>query len=239
MLFRRRLNQRRRRSGRDRRRARRRRRRTRPPARRRERQAQKIRVTTDVLVLDISLTGGTLVRAELPGYPRRQGRGRAAWCCSTRDSPTTNYVLRPASRVRTIRTAPTHLATFTAPPQSFTLAPGQDELRVPLTWTDGNGVTVTKTFVFHRSMFAIGLEYQIANETQAPWACASVCADRAHRSARRALDVQGGELRDARPGDLRRMADKYRKLKIDKDDDATLSIDGARTAGSPACSITS
>src|SRR5688500_13706191 len=28
-----------------------------------------VRVTTDVMVLDIDLKGGTLVRAELPGYP--------------------------------------------------------------------------------------------------------------------------------------------------------------------------
>ena len=40
---------------------------------------------------------------------------------------------------------------------------------MPLTWTDGNGVTVTKTFVFHRSMFAIDLEYAIDNESDAPW----------------------------------------------------------------------
>ena len=37
----------------------------------------KIRVTTDVLVLDISLTGGTLVRAELPGYPLVKGEAGA------------------------------------------------------------------------------------------------------------------------------------------------------------------
>jgi YidC/Oxa1 family membrane protein insertase len=52
---------------------------------------------------------------------------------------------------------------------SYTLAPGQDELRVPLTWTDGQGVTVTKTFTFKRSMYVIGLEYAIDNQGAAPW----------------------------------------------------------------------
>src|SRR5688572_1164385 len=35
---------------------------------------QTVRVTTDVLVMDISLTGGTLVRAELPAYPLIKGQ---------------------------------------------------------------------------------------------------------------------------------------------------------------------
>jgi YidC/Oxa1 family membrane protein insertase len=52
---------------------------------------------------------------------------------------------------------------------SYTLAPGQDELRVPLTWTDGQGVTVTKTFIFKRSMYTVGLEYGIDNQGATPW----------------------------------------------------------------------
>ncbi len=38
---------------------------------------------------------------------------------------------------------------------------------------DGNGVTVTKTFVFRRSSSRIGLEYAIDNTSAAPWTAAS------------------------------------------------------------------
>ena len=122
--------------------------------------SNKIRVTTDVLVLDISLTGGTLVRAELPMYPVVKGEAARVVLFNT-DSPTTNYVLRTGLASSDDPNGPSHLATFTAP--------GQDELRVPLSWTDGKGVTVTKTFVFKRSLYSIDLEYQITNGTQAPW----------------------------------------------------------------------
>ena len=64
---------------------------------------------------------------------------------------------------------PTHVEVFTSAADKYELAPGQDELRVPLTWTDGNGVTVTKTYVFHRSLFAISVEYSISNQSPAPW----------------------------------------------------------------------
>ena len=43
---------------------------------------------------------------------------------------------------------PTHLATYASAATEYRLAPGAQELRVPITWTDEQGVTVTKTYVF-------------------------------------------------------------------------------------------
>jgi len=131
--------------------------------------AGKIRVTTDVLVLDIDLKGGTLVYAELPGYPISKGQPEPV-VLFNRAAAETNYVLQTGlSGVTATDRRPTHIENFTSAADKYELAAGQDELRVPLTWTDGNGVTVTKTFVFHRSMFAIGVEYSIANQSASPW----------------------------------------------------------------------
>jgi len=128
-----------------------------------------VRVTTDVLVLDIDLKGGTLVYAELPGYPVVKGEP-APMVLFNRDSAATNYVLQTGlSGATSTDRRPTHIEIFTAAAQKYELAPGQDELRVPLTWTDGNGVTVTKTYVFRRGMFAVGIEYSIANQSPGPW----------------------------------------------------------------------
>jgi YidC/Oxa1 family membrane protein insertase len=182
---------------------------------------RKIRVTTDVLVLDIALTGGTLVRAELPGYPIVKGEPAPVVLFNT-DLPSTNYVLRTGLASSDDPNGPSHLATFTAPAESYTLAPGQEELRVPLTWTDGKGITVTKTFVFKRSLFAIDLEYQIANATQAPWHAVSYA--RIVRSdppvERSMFKVESYATRGPAFGE----GNKYRKLNIEKTDDATLSI---------------
>ncbi len=198
--------------------------------------ARKIRVTTDVLVLDISLTGGTLVRAELPGYPLVKGEA-APWCCSTPMTPSTNYVLRTGLSNPDDPNGPTHLATFTAPADSFTLAPGQDELRVPLTLDRRQGHHGHQDFrlqakhVRHRS--------RVPDRERHPGAVAggAVRAHRALGSARRALHVQGRELRDARSGDLRRHQvpqARHRQARKTRRCRST-----SRTAGSPACSITS
>lgn len=131
--------------------------------------AGKIHVATDVLVLDIDLRGGTLVHAELPDYPIVKGQPEPV-VLFNQSGPATNYILQTglaggnAGDVR-----PSHLAVFSSASEQFSLAPGQDELRVPLIWTDGQGVTVTKTFVFHRSMFTIGVEYAVDNQSAAPW----------------------------------------------------------------------
>jgi YidC/Oxa1 family membrane protein insertase len=133
---------------------------------------QLVRVTTDVLVVDIDLKGGTLVHAELPGYPLVKG-GSQPVVLLNHDSADSTYLLRSGLiGVKPDDVRPTHAQMLTSAANRYDLAAGQDELRVPLTWTDGQGVTVTKTYVFHRSMFAIDLEYSIDNKSAAPWAAA-------------------------------------------------------------------
>ncbi len=134
--------------------------------------AAKVRVTTDVLVLDISLRGGTLVYAALPAYPVNKGQPEPVVLFREGD-PATNYELQSGLAGTPAEGHPTHMANFASAQDHYEFATGQDELRVPLTWTDGNGVTVAKTFVFHRGSYAIGLEYSVHNTSAAPWNAAS------------------------------------------------------------------
>jgi YidC/Oxa1 family membrane protein insertase len=188
-------------------------------------QAPKIRVTTDVLVVDISLQGGTLVRAELPAYPLVKGQAAPVVLLNT-DSPATNYVMQTGLSDGKNANVPGHLSVFTSPATNYTLAPGQDELRVPLSWTDDKGVSVTKTFVFKRSFFIIGLEYQINNATQAPLQAASYAQIwRTDAPVERSMfKVESFATRGPAIYD----GTKYRKLKITKPEDTSLSIDVTR-----------
>ncbi len=45
------------------------------------------------------------------------------------------------------------------------MAPGQDELRVPLHWSDGHGVEVVKEFVFRRGSYAITVTQTVDNQS--------------------------------------------------------------------------
>ena len=130
--------------------------------------AGRIRVVTDVLVLDIDRRGGTLVYAELPGYPVVKGEAQQV-VLFNQASAETNYILATGLAGASEDAAPSHRTLLNAAADRYELAPGQDELRVPLTWTDGQGVTVTKTFIFKRSLFTVGLEYTVDNQGASPW----------------------------------------------------------------------
>jgi YidC/Oxa1 family membrane protein insertase len=129
----------------------------------------KVRVTTDVFIVDIDLKGGSLVYAELRGYPITKGQPEPVVLFNEK-SPANTFLLLTGLGGTPVEAAPSHLSVFSSASTSYTLANGQDEIRVPLTWSDGKGVTVTKTFVFRRSLFSIGLEYGIDNQTDAPFA---------------------------------------------------------------------
>ena len=187
--------------------------------------AGKVRVTTDVLVLDIDLKGGTLVRAELPGYPLVKGQPEPVILLN-QDSPTSNYSLQTGlvAPEKTAGARPTHVAMFASAADKYVLAAGQNELRVPLTWTDGNAITVTKTFVFHRGMFAIGLEQSIRNDSAAPWAAASYARiSRVDPKLERSMfKVESFAYRV--PAIYDPSGKKYQKLDIEKTENQNLSL---------------
>ena len=134
--------------------------------------AAKVHVVTDVLDLDISLRGGQIDRADLSQYPLHKDTPNVPVRLEN-DDPASLYVVQTGLTGASGEAAPSHLATFTAAQTTYTLANGATELRVPLTWTDDHGLTVTKTFVFKRGLYQIELLYDAHNDSTAPRSLAS------------------------------------------------------------------
>jgi YidC/Oxa1 family membrane protein insertase len=133
------------------------------PAAAADRSSAVLRVRTDVLDLDINLRGGEIDRADLRQYPQHKDTPNVPVELENPD-PGTLYLLQTGLTGTPGESAPTHLATWTSAQSSYTLADGDKELRVPLTWTDGQGLTVTKTFLFTRGRYSIDLSYEVKNE---------------------------------------------------------------------------
>jgi YidC/Oxa1 family membrane protein insertase len=123
-----------------------------------------VAVKTDVLDIRINLKGGELDQADLLQYPLRKDAPDVPVRLFNRDSTNSLYVLQTGLIDEGTQAAPTHLVLFGAPRQNFVLENGADELRVPLTWSDGAGLRVTKTFVFRRGSYAIDLVYDLRND---------------------------------------------------------------------------
>jgi YidC/Oxa1 family membrane protein insertase len=131
-----------------------------------------LHVRTDVLDLDISMKGGEIERADLRQYPLHKDTPNVPVLLENLDSSTL-YLLQTGLIGSANESAPTHLATWTAAHTSYTLADGEKQLKVPLTWTDGHGLTVTKTFLFTRGAYSIDLGYEVQNAGPAAASLAS------------------------------------------------------------------
>jgi YidC/Oxa1 family membrane protein insertase len=179
-----------------------------------------VRVRTDVLDVDIGLTGGELQRADLPKYPKVKG-GSEPVRLFNRDSPASLYVLQSGLTGGNGADHPTHLATYTSQQSQFSLD-GASELRVPLTWTNGGGLTVTKTFVFRRGEYRVDLEYEVRNSGGEPWEGAAYA-----QILRTDPPVEYSMFRVdsyAFRGPAIWDGEKYRKLDIEDRDDSKLAI---------------
>ena len=129
--------------------------------------APRIHVITDVLDVEIDTVGGSVVSARLLNYP------------VDLDVPEVKVSLfEPAgaelyvaqSGLLSRQVAPNHTSPWQSPRFEYRLADGDEVLVVPLTWQDASGVAVTKTFVFHRSDYAIAVSHELRNGSATAWA---------------------------------------------------------------------
>jgi YidC/Oxa1 family membrane protein insertase len=184
--------------------------------------APSVRVVTDVLDLDISLQGGDIVRADLPKYPHDKKPGSPPVRLFNTQEPNFN-VARSGLRVLNGRPEPTHLATFTSAATEYRLAPGAAELRVPLTWTDDQGVTVTKTYVLKPGRYDLEIVHDVDNRSGSEWSGASYVqlARHIYSQKRSMFDVESYAYRGPAVYDGQR----YRKLDVTDDEEGRFAQD--------------
>lgn len=134
---------------------------------------QTITVRTDTLLLRINTRGGEILEADLPTYPVSLDEPDKP--VKILDLNGRNYVAQSGLQHQVVEgrdakaLAPDHLATYSAAQAEYTLAEGQDELVVPLTWQGTDGVTVTKRFVFKRGSFKVDVEHEVNNNSANLW----------------------------------------------------------------------
>jgi YidC/Oxa1 family membrane protein insertase len=180
-----------------------------------------VRVRTDVLDLDISTRGGTLTRVDLRAYPQVKGEATPVRL-ENEDDPLTLYDLQSGLTGPGGAPYPTHLASYVSEQADYTLD-GRNELRVPLTWTDAAGVTLTKTFVFHRGQYRIDVQYEIHNGGSAPWTARPYAQILRNdpRTKRSMFDVESYAFHGPAIYD----GTKYRKLDTTDTQDSHLSLE--------------
>ena len=136
-----------------------------------------IRVTTDVLDMQIDTTGGDIVRVALPAYTRTV----------TDKTPfvlldhTAQYSYVAQSGLIRAQNAAANAGLnglddgaagrprYLADQSAYKLSPDQKQLDVSLKTTTSDGVEVIKTFHFSRGDYRVKVSYEILNRSAQPW----------------------------------------------------------------------
>ena len=182
----------------------------------------KVRIVTDVLDVDLSLAGGELIRADLTRYPLHKDDPSTPVRLFNTDSKDTQFVFQSGlTSGEAGRNEPNHKAPFTAGAAEYTLAAGDDTLEIPLTWSDGAGLAVTKTLVFRRGSYQVDLRYHATNSGATPVKLASYTQMLRHSQGneRSMWDPETYSFRGPAYFD----GEKYQKLDIEDEEDQALS----------------
>ncbi|EOT1172575.1 membrane protein insertase YidC [Cronobacter dublinensis] len=132
-------------------------------------QGKLITVKTDVLSLTINTRGGDIEQALLLAYPKELGSSEPFQLLET----TPNFVYQAQSGL-TGRNGPDNpnnnkgRPLYNVDSDTYVLADDQNELLIPMTFTDEAGNTFTKTFALKRGQYAVYVGYNVKNAGTQP-----------------------------------------------------------------------
>ena len=125
-----------------------------------------IEITTDVFKVKIDTKGGDIVETDLLQYEETKGSDTPYMLLGQLDGGKQYFSQSGLIGLNGPDGSANGRPTYSTEQKSYTLT--GDELRVPLQFTDSNGVSFTKTYVFKKGQYDVGLEYKINNTTSAP-----------------------------------------------------------------------
>lgn len=200
-----------------------------------------ISVKTDVLDLKIDLTGATIVDLDLLAYPTEKSntavetmRALIGMSASEKNSSPIRLFDSHQEKLSLAQSgliadnnsvvAPNHYTEFKAERDHYELQPGQDEITIPLSWTDNSGLTVTKSFTLKRGSYEVLLEQKVKNDTGKLW------SGRQYSQLLKAPDntsktgMLAGGMRAYAGGVIYTEKDKYQKVSFDDMMDKNLDV---------------
>ncbi len=197
-----------------------------------------ITIKTDVFSVEIDTKGGTVRNLDLLQYPHEkintvvnkmyalvglEPPKKDFSPIRLLDSSTEKLFLAQSGLIASSGSVagPDHHAFYTAEKQEYELTEGQNTLSVPLTWTNNQGLVVTKVFTFTRGSYDIGVDQKISNDSNQNW------MGRQYSQLLRIpyVDDKGNTfLRTYAGGVVYTEEEKYQKIKYNDMEDENLSV---------------
>ncbi len=197
-----------------------------------------ITIKTDVFSVEVDTKGGTIRNLDLLQYPHEkintvvnkmyalvglEPPKKDFSPIRLLDSSTEKLFLAQSGLIASSGSVagPDHHAFYTAEKQKYELTEGQNTLSVPLTWTNNQGLVVTKVFTFTRGSYDIAVDQKISNDSNQNW------MGRQYSQLLRIpyVDDKGNTfIRTYAGGVVYTEEEKYQKIKYNDMEDENLSI---------------
>ena len=124
-----------------------------------------IQVETDTLALSIPLQGGNISQARLLKHSVSEDNSSPY----TLLSPSSPLFMAQSGLVSDGGEAPDHQARWEASKDRYQLEEGRDTLEVPIRWHSGDGITVTRRYIFERDSYLVRVVQEVENSADSPW----------------------------------------------------------------------
>ncbi len=125
--------------------------------------AQRIKIQTDLLKVEIDTYGGEIREAKLLEYPVEVDMPDVPFRLLTDTGP--GILVAQSGLVGTGGEFPNHKTEFKAEAESFDLLDSDSSLEVPLRWTSPDGIDYVKTFTFYRDSYLIDVDFTVDNRS--------------------------------------------------------------------------
>ena len=129
--------------------------------------ARKVRVTTDVLAVELDTLGGTITRVELLSYPVSNDKPNEPFLLLDDSDPEHFFVAQ--SGLTGPWSAPNHHTQYESDAAAYDLPEGAEFIDVPLRWRSEDGVDVVRTYRFARAHYVVEIRVDVANRSEEAW----------------------------------------------------------------------
>jgi YidC/Oxa1 family membrane protein insertase len=126
-----------------------------------------IEVNTDTLQVVIDTQGGDIIQASLSDYLAEMGHSDVPFTLLEQNDQRT-YVAQ-SGLIGINGTDLKSRPIFKAAQSNYELLDGQQDLKVVLSLTDGNGAVINKIYTFTRGSHLVNLTYAVDNRSNQPW----------------------------------------------------------------------
>ena len=169
---------------------------------------ERIQVRTDEFLAEIDTRGGDLRDVKFLNYSVSVNQPDTPFQLLNDD---TAKIFVAQSGLLAASVAPNHHAQYQAAQKDYKLADGATDLKVPLTWVSDQGITVTKTYTFHRGSYVVDVTFDVTNNGKQEW------KGRQYRQLERArVDRESRFVYTFIGGAVSGAENKYQKLSFDE-----------------------